>query len=216
MVPQIVRDPRRHLSQGDDPHGGDLLRRTKDMPKKTREPRLRRIGEALKVAVPQFGSLELKDDPEGRPHLEAAFEHWRANAARQREDQFSDGTLRLIGFLWSLTERGGPLLLEEPELSLNDAIVEKLPEMMRRAQRFSGRQVIATTHSYAILNAPGVGLGDVHRVSVGRDGSTILTAAEDDEVVAQVRKGSSIGDIVLPLSAPSEASRLAVLNVVSH
>lgn len=216
VVPQIVRDPRRHLALGDDPYGGDLLRRIKDVPKKTREPRLRRIAEALRVAVPQFVSLELKDDADGHPHLEAAFAHWRANAARQQEDQFSDGTLRLIGFLWSLTERGGPLLLEEPELSLNDAIVEKLPEMMRRAQRFSGRQVIATTHSYAILNAPGVGLSDVHRLHVGTDGSVILTASDDLEVVAQVQAGSLLGDVALPLSAPSQAHRLATLDVATR
>lgn len=216
VVPQIVRDPRRHLSAGDDPHGGDLLRRIKEMPKKTREPRLKRIGEALKVAVPQFESIALEDDSDGQPHLEARFKHWRNNAARQREEQFSDGTLRFIGFLWSLTERGGPLLLEEPELSLSDGVVQHLPAMMRRAQRLSRRQVIATTHSYAMLAAQGVGLADVHHIGVGSDGSTIETLRDNAEVVARVHAGDTIADAVLPLAAPGGVEALAGLDVLGR
>ena len=55
------------------------------------------------------------------PHLEATYEHWRPNAGKQREDQFSDGTLRLIGLFWALLDGEAPLLLEEPELSLHSA-----------------------------------------------------------------------------------------------
>lgn len=216
VVPQIVRDPRRHLSSGDDPHGGDLLRRIKEMPKKTRDPRLKRIGDALGVAVPQFNSIGLVDDSDGQPHLEARFGHWRGQAAKQTEEQFSDGTLRFIGFLWSLTERGGPLLLEEPELSLSDGVVQNLPAMMRRAQRLSRRQVIATTHSYAMLAAPGVALTDVHHISVTRDGSTMQTLAANEEVAARVRAGESIADAVLPLATPVGVDALASLDVVTR
>jgi predicted ATPase len=214
VVPQIVRDARRHLSTGDDPHGGDLLRRIKEMPKKTREPRLRRISEALRVAVPQMTALKLVDDVNGQPHLEASFEHWRKNSARQTEEQFSDGTLRFIGFLWSLTERGGPLLLEEPELSLNDKIVEMLPAVMRRAQRLSGRQVIATTHSYAMLAAEGVGLRDVHVISVGGNGSELKTLADDAEASVRVLAGATIAEAVQPLTAPRTAHELPQLDLV--
>lgn len=217
VVPQIVRDARRHLSDADDPHGGDLLRRIKDMPPKTRAPRLRRIADALKIAVPQFNELRMVDDKDGRPHLQADFAHWRFSAARQTEEQFSDGTLRLLGFLWSITERGGPLLLEEPELSLHDAVVQHLPAMMRRAQRLSGRQVIASTHSRAIIDAPGVGLADVHRIVVGKDGSAIETAADNLQVVAQVTEaGWSIADAVLPMTTPTGVDRLAGLNVLAR
>lgn len=40
LVPQIVRDPRRHLTERDDPFGGDLLLRIKAMPEKSQAPRL--------------------------------------------------------------------------------------------------------------------------------------------------------------------------------
>jgi hypothetical protein len=73
--------------------------------------------------VPQLEQLEFtRDAVTGRPHLQALYSHWRPNAGLQREDQFSDGTLRLLGLLWALLEGDSLLLLEEPELSLNAGI----------------------------------------------------------------------------------------------
>ncbi len=216
VVPQIVRDWRRASVQGEDPFGGNLLRRMKETPKKRRDPRLGRIAAALQIAVPQFEDLTLKDDSEGRPHLYAAFRHWRGNPSQQSEEVFSDGTLRLIGFLWSLTEVGGPLLLEEPELSLHDAVVAQLPAMMRRAQQLSDRQLIATTHSEAILDAPGIGPEEVHRIVPGENGSTIETAADNQTVMALLRDADwSLGQAVLPLTQPQDVGRLGLARVAS-
>lgn len=215
VVPQIVRDGRRALAVGDDPHGGDLLRRIKDTPRKMREPRLKRIQEAVALAIPQFESLELVDDADGRPHLQAGYKHWRGRAAKQSEEVFSDGTLRLIGFLWSISEPGGPLLLEEPELSLHEAVVGKLPAMIARSQSLSGRQVICTTHSEALLSAPGVAPKEVHRLVVGRDGSTVETVSDNPKSMAQIREGGlTIGQAVLPLTMPETVNQLADVKLV--
>jgi predicted ATPase len=177
---------------------------------------LRRISEALALAVPNFRKLDLDNDPSGRPHLLAEFQNWRPHPAKHSEELFSDGTLRLIGFLWSITERGGPLLLEEPELSLHDQVVAQLPAMIARAQRLSGRQVIASTHSQMILDAPGVGLDEVLWVKSGKNGSTIAKTGDDPIVRDQVVKaGWPIGQAVLPLTAPPDIQRLAIANVVS-
>jgi predicted ATPase len=212
VVPQVVRDARRGLIGGEDPFGGDLLRRMKDTPKKRREPRLRRIGEALALAVPQFEGLTLDDDSDGRPHLYASFRHWRAHPSQHTEEVLSDGTLRLLGFLWSITESGGPLLLEEPELSLHDAVVAQLPAMIARAQRLSGRQVIASTHSQVMLDAPGVRTSEVHRVEVAESGSSIETAAANPVIRAQVeRAGWTLGQAVLPLTQPATVGSLSSL-----
>jgi predicted ATPase len=54
VVPQIVRDPRRALERTEDPYGGDLLKRINETTPRTREARLRRVAEALRIAVPQF------------------------------------------------------------------------------------------------------------------------------------------------------------------
>jgi len=100
-------------------------------------------------------------------------EHWRPNAYKQSETAFSDGTLRLVGLLWSIAEKGGPLLLEEPELSLNDAVVAELPRMFSRMQSVSARQIITTTHSTALLDDPMICLKEVHRIDVDSNGSRV-------------------------------------------
>jgi len=64
---------------------------------KTRRSRLKRTEEILKKVIPHFEELRFrKDDVTGLPHLEMRYVHWRPNAGCQREDQFSDGTLRLM------------------------------------------------------------------------------------------------------------------------
>jgi predicted ATPase len=181
----------------------------KQMPKKSRLPRLRRIQQALTIAVPQFAGLELEDDIDGVPHLIASFQHWRNKATKQNEVFFSDGTLRLVGLLWSVAEGGGPLLLEEPELSLNDAVVETLPAMMHKMQQLSGRQVFVTTHSSALLDDENIGLREVHRVIVDNQGSRAETLADDPVIVAQVENGLSVGDAVLPLLRPDRIEEFA-------
>lgn len=214
VVPQIVRDRARARSEGEDPYGGDLLRRMKDVTKKTRGSRLKRIAQALKIAVPQFGDIVLEDDSEGVPHLYASYVHWRPNAYKQSETAFSDGTLRLIGLLWSIAEKGGPLLLEEPELSLNDAVVAELPRMFSRMQSVSARQIITTTHSTALLDDPMVGLKEVHRIEVDSNGSRVSTLSDDPAIQAQVEGGLTVSQAVLPLLRPRDIDKLGKINVV--
>ena len=215
VVPQIVRDSRRASVGEDDPFGGDLLRRMKETSSKTRDPRFKRISEALKIAVPQFSELELQNDADGHPHLYASYDHWRPNASKQNEEMFSDGTLRLIGFLWSVAERGGPLLLEEPELSLHDEVVSRLPAMIAKAQRLSGRQVIATTHSMALLDAAGIGLQEVHRLVVGNNGTIIETTKANPKIRALTEGGWPTGQAVLPFTKPDDIEQLVSVDVVS-
>ncbi|MBM4063761.1 MAG: hypothetical protein FJ265_22080, partial [Planctomycetes bacterium] len=119
LVPQLLREPRRFEVVGRDPLGSDFLRRLADAPERQRKARLRRIQQALRVAVPNLRQLETKSDPDGTPHLRGQFEHWRPGTGWQNERQFSDGTLRLVALLWILAEGSEPLLLEEPELSLH-------------------------------------------------------------------------------------------------
>ena len=217
VVPQVVRDARRAVSAEDDPYGGDLLARMKATPKKSRDARLRQINKALQLAVPQFEELALEDDELGRPHLRARYKHWRPRGAFHTEEVFSDGTLRLIGFLWAIGERNaGPLLLEEPELSLHDAIVEQLPILIARAQRRSGRQVIVTTHSMAMLNDTGLGLDEVHQLVPTENGTEIKTAKDNPRVRTLVEKGLNVGEAVMPEVRPSDIDQLSTFDVVAN
>jgi predicted ATPase len=213
LVPQLLKFGDRIGGQRleDDPFGQGFLERVARATVKSRELRLLKIGKALKLAVPQFEQLEfVKDEVTGRPHLKARYAHHRPNAGWQREDQFSDGTLRLLGLLWSLLENNSLLLLEEPELSLNDAIVKQIPLMLQRVQREikRKRQVIITTHSEALLSNPGIDARGVLVIEPGQNGSTVREL-KDDEVGA-IKDGLSVAETVLPSTRPKSAERLGL------
>ena len=214
IVPHVIRDPRRALDKGEDLYGGDLLERINATPPKTRTARLRRISEALGIAVPQFVDINLVVDKRGSPHLNVRFKHWLPNPATQNERQLSDGTLRLIGLLWAMSEREGPLLLEEPELSLHDDVVRQLPAMIARMQRHSGRQVLVTTHSEAIVGERGVGTREVFRLEPGENGTVAESAADNLEVMQLVDAGFTVGEAVMPLARPKRIDQLSLFDVI--
>lgn len=196
----------------DDPFGQGFLERVAKTSPKTRDARLRRIGKALELAVPQFKELRFtQDKATGRPHLEAMYSHYRPNAGWQREEQFSDGTLRLLGLLWALVEGDSLLLLEEPELSLNDAIVRQIPRLMDRIQRDKKRrprQVLISTHSEALLSNPGIDARGVLLLEPGNEGTAVRPVDEMEELA--LKSGLSIADVVLPKTHPKTVQQLAL------
>lgn len=213
LVPQLLKFGDRIGGQRleNDPFGQGFLERVARAPVKSRESRLLKIGKALQLAVPQFEQLDFeKDEVTGRPHLKARYAHHRPRAGWQREDQFSDGTLRLLGLLWSLLESNSLLLLEEPELSLNDAIVKQIPLMLQRVQREikRKRQVIISTHSEALLSNPGIDARGVLVIEPGQNGS-IVRELKDDEVGA-IKDGLSVAETVLPSTRPKSAEQLGL------
>lgn len=164
------------------------------------------------MAVPQFQQLRfVKDEVSGRPHLEALYAHYRPNAGWQREEFFSDGTLRLIGLLWSLLDGSSLLLLEEPELSLNDAIVSEIPLMLSKVFRDSKRQrqVLISTHSEALLSNPGIDGRGVLLLEPDREGTRIRPLTGEEELY--IREGLSVAEVVLPKTRPSSARQLSML-----
>jgi len=212
LVPQLLRYPEVFSGPGisEDPFGRSFLERITKTPEKTRKSRLTKIENALRSAVPQLKHLTDIKDEMGVPHLEAVYEHWRPQAGKQREDQFSDGTLRLIGLLWSLLESDSLLLLEEPELSLNAAIVKKLPSLMYRIQRQKKRQIILTTHSGDLLEDEGIGGEEILLLTPSLEGTKVTTASSIDNVRDLLESGLSIAEAVLPLTKPSEINQLEI------
>lgn len=209
IVPQLLRDPDRWVSRANDPFGGDFLEMLAKTPERTRAARLRRIAEALKVAVPQLARIELWRDDRGTPHLRGKYEHWRPQGAWQTEEQFSDGTLRLMGLLWVTMEKGGPLLLEEPELSLHPEIVRHLPQLFARAQRHSGRQILLSTHSPDLLRDEGIGLDEVLLLTPSREGTEVKPATEFAEIRDLLEGGSTLADVVISKTRPAKADQLS-------
>lgn len=201
LVPQLLKHSR-EIGLGvmdNDPFGQGLLQRIAKTTKKTRDARLSRIAKALAQAVPLFSELRFEQEKvTGLWHLEANFTHWRVNGAWQREDQFSDGTLRLIGLLWALQEGDGLLLLEEPELSLNDGIVRHIPLMVDRVLRLArmpSRQVLISTHS-EVLMAEVSDAQTVLLIESGANGSTVRPPA--DAEVQAVANGLNPAEVLMP------------------
>jgi predicted ATPase len=193
----------------EDPFGQGFLQRIAAAGEKTRNARLRRIQNALEKVVPQFKELRFKrDEISGTPHIEANFAHWRPTGAWQRENQFSDGTLRLIGLLWALMEGSSLLLLEEPELSLNEEIVSHLPGLIRQVQKQSKnqRQIIITTHSESLLSDPSVGSEAVVRFEPTQEGTQISPPSEQEEIM--LKSGLPVGQVLLPATRPQAADQL--------
>lgn len=215
LVPQLLKhgDEIGARIPESDPFGQGLMQRIAKTSKKTREARLKRIQQALSKAVPLFSDLRFEQDAvTGLWHLEANFTHWRENGAWQRENQFSDGTLRLIGLLWALQEGDGLLLLEEPELSLNDGIVAHIPLLIDRVlrdrkRRKSSRQVLVSTHSETLLYNVSED-AQMLLIEHGPNGSTIRppNAQEQD----QTSHGLTMVEVLLPKTRPLTSDQLGL------
>lgn len=204
LVPQLLRHPEAFQGPApeEDPFGRNFLEVVAKTGEKTRKSRLRKIEAALREAVPQLKNLTDTKDESGVPHLEAMYEHWRPNAGRQREDQFSDGTLRLIGLFWSLLDGDSPLLLEEPELSLHAKIVSKLPGLFHRLQRHRKRQIFVSTHSWDMLSEKGIGGEEVLMLTPDPEGTRVELPSNVKEARSLLEAGFSVAEVVLPRTAP--------------
>ena len=212
VLPQLVRHaesfglPR----DEDDPFGRNFLERIIRTPKKTREARLRRIERALQLTVPQFRELKVKRDEVGTPHLEAVYEHWRQKGARQSEEEFSDGTLRLIALLWSILDGDSTLLIEEPELHLHSAIIRALPSLIARIQSSKKRQILISTHSPDLLWDKGIGGEETLLLIPGKEGTTVQQASKFQVVQELLKSGMSVAEAALPQTAPSRIDQLSI------
>lgn len=215
VVPQLIRHPEitRGDKAGEDYFGVNFLARISETPENIRNARLRKIQMALSIAVPQLEQLRQTRDVRGIPHLEAKYKHWRPRGARQQETQFSDGTLRLIGFLWSLLENDTLLLLEEPELSLNSAIIRRLPALMHKISKGKKRQIFITTHSSDLLSDTGIAPEEVFLLVPSQDGTEVKVASEDAEIRALVEGGLTISEVIIPKTAPQNIEQFEQLEL---
>jgi len=214
LIPQAVRDPRGFSGRpvANDPYGRDLLNQIATEHQRSRDARLRRIAKVLKRAVPHLEDFEFEMDRSGSPHLVARYENWRPHAARQFESQLSDGTLRFFGLLWSLFEEGGPLLLEEPELSLHPEVVRRLPSLMnaalrevrdmRRKPEAGRRQLLISTHSSEMLQDQSIGPDEVVMLLPADEGTRVDTPDEADRV--KLSHGLRASDVLIPKTAPKQ------------
>lgn len=206
VVPQMVRESASSSYSGDkeDYYGRNFLKRLALLNDNTRRSYFRKINEFLKLAVPQLEELSFVKDEIGVPHLEARYVHWRTRGSKQQEMQFSDGTLRLIGFLFALIDSNGVLLLEEPEINLHPGIVAQFPEFIAKIQRVKkgGRQVFITTHSHDILSNEGIAPEEVLLLTNSPEGTEVEVLSNVEKAKNILAAGFSMADVVMPLTKP--------------
>ena len=219
VIPQMVRESSSITTSftKEDYYGRNFLERLAKMNEKTRTSYFRKINQCLKIAVPQLEELQFVKDKMGIPHLEARYVHWRAKGSKQQEMQFSDGTLRLIGFLFALLDNHGVILLEEPEINLHSGIISQIPEFISQIQRSkkskSDSQVLITTHSYDILSVSGISTDEVLLLNNTQNGTTIQKVSDISEIKAIIDAGLSIADAVIPYTKPKEVEKLLQLTI---
>ena len=119
--------------------------------------------------------------------------------------------MRLIGLFWSLLDGDSPLLLEEPELSLNPAIVSRLPALIFRLQRQRKRQVLMSTHSADLLSGKGIGGEEVLLLTPDTEGTRVQLASSIREVRDLLDAGLSPADAALPHIITLSLDQLDVL-----
>lgn len=113
--------------------------------------------------------------------------HMRESSGKAHKfnvSQISDGTLRVLGLLTALYQVPKPsvIVLEEPEQTVNPAILEVLADAMREVSQTS--QIIVTTHSPDLLDhfkpeeVRAVGMVD-GRTEVSAIGTTQASAVRD-------------------------------------
>lgn len=208
LVPQLLKYGNQVAvgSTGRDPFGQQFLEEIAATTTRVRDSRLRRIENILKKAIPHLEELRfVKDEVKGTPHLEMRYLHWRARGARQREDQFSDGTLRMIALTWTLLASNSLILLEEPELSLHTAIVRQIPAMIveaRRSRKTAGGQIFVSTHSEAMLSNTDID-GSFLVLQPGEKGESTTIEAPSQAEMEALQAGMSPADILFPKTATS-------------
>jgi predicted ATPase len=116
-----------------------------------------------------------------------------------------------MGLLWAALDGSGPLLLEEPELSLHPEVVRFIPQMFARMQRRSVRQVMVSTHSGELLADEGIGVDEVLVLFPSDEGTTVRPAALFEDIEALRDGGLSMAEAVMPRTRPEHVEQLAFL-----
>lgn len=208
VVPQLVREPERSAGKASDPFGGDFLEQMADVHPDLLRERLEWVTGVMQAAIPQLEGLAIERDRRGLPHLRACY---RPSGRWQTEEDFSDGALRLLGLLWAhLVQPTGPLILEEPELSLHPEVVRHLPQLFALMQSQEGQQVLLSTHSPDLLRDEGIGLDEVLLLIPGDQGTEVRSAASFPEIVALLAGDMPLGEVVLPRTRPDGAHSFAL------
>ena len=98
-------------------------------------------------------------------------------------------------------------------MSLHDYLASRLAGIMARMHRKSGRQVLMTTHSAALLDDKGIDLQEIFLLAPGDEGTTIRRASDMEEVRRLVEQDFTPGEAIMPRAAPTSAHQLTSISL---
>ena len=93
-------------------------------------------------------------------------------------------------------------------MSLNSAIIGRLPALMYRISKGKKRQIFITTHSSDLLSDTGIAPEEVFLLIPSPDGTEVKVASDDAEILALLEGGMPINEIVIPKTSPKNIEQL--------
>ena len=216
IVPQLIRyssEIKGNTMPGD-PFGQDIMDAIAATNAQTRKSRLSRISEALGKIKPALKESDkanfdfefYRDEKTGKPHLHFKYPNWRRDDMVQTEEILSDGELRLIGLLWTLTGSHPVILLEEPEISFNEKIISELPnifaDVVEGKKRGKRQQVIMSTHSYALLEDPDITAEEILLLRADGENTDVVRGSDHPRIKIDMKHGISAGTAALRYALP--------------
>ena len=214
--PQIIRNPGSNSAGSNGAYGGALLESINTDAERDAGRKLAIIADILSKIVPEIADLKAVRGSYNVPHLYAIHKDARLGSQPLTEAALSDGTLRLIGMLWSLLDGDGPLLLEEPEQSWHAGLVQYIPLLLSGAMLATDRQIMVSTHSTELLDSEGIEAEQVLMLQAEDGASTISQAASIEDAAALLAGGEHMSNLVLGLTEPPEADLLATYATVGR
>ncbi len=208
IVPELVRDPRPRAGRDlmHDPHGAELLSSMANLPEEERNRRLRALCQQLSKVIPELDEIQYMPE-RNAPHIGLRFAS--LPNVFQREEQLSDGTLRLLGLFWMLGAGTSPVLLEEPEMSLHAAAVRQIPQILARVASRLHRQTLVSTHSEDLLDDTGIDPSEVLILSPTREGTIVSVGSDDPGLVELATADAPLGGLLVAKTKPADIAQLA-------
>ncbi|MDD9852740.1 MAG: AAA family ATPase, partial [Deltaproteobacteria bacterium] len=109
------------------------------------------------------------------------------------------------------------LLLEEPELNLHTAVVKRLASLIYRVVQSKDKrrrpQVLISTHSAELLSDKGIDGRETLLLIPGEEGTQVKVSSDLDDVRTLLVDGDlSVGDVIIPRSAPRTLHQLDIFS----
>lgn len=207
IVPELVRDPRPRSARNPmhDPYGTELLASIANLSAEERNRRLQALCRQLSKVIPELDEIQYKPERDV-PHIGlrlASLPH-----VFQREDQLSDGTLRMLGLLWVLGAGNSPVLLEEPEMSLHAAAVRQIPQVLARVALRLQRQTLVSTHSAELLADTGIDPTEVLILFPDAEGTKVSVGSDDPGLVALAQADAPLAGMLVAKTKPADIAQL--------